>query len=79
MDQIEKFLRKIDKKLALKLMLVLLDIKAGSAQQYDLKKMKGFANLYRIRVGKIRIIFEKLDGGSKVIYIEYRGKAYKNL
>lgn len=77
MDQIEKFLRKINKKLALKIALILKDIGLLKLSPYDLEKMKGFENLYRIRVGKIRIVFQNLKTHGHVVYIEYRGQAYK--
>lgn len=80
MNQIEKFLKKLEKKLALQLAEVLQNIIVLNIKQYDVKKMKGFQDFYRIRVGKIRIIFSK--SGQKhglPIYIEYRGKVYKKL
>ncbi|MDP4008467.1 MAG: hypothetical protein Q8P68_04730 [Candidatus Peregrinibacteria bacterium] len=79
MDQIEKFLRKIEKKLALQLMEILRDIVALKLAEYDVQKMKGVENHYRIRVGKIRIIFLKTSKNGIPIYMEYRGKVYKGL
>ena len=79
MDQIEKFLRRLDKNLALKLALVLHDIVVLKLADYDCKKMKGFDDLFRIRVGKIRIIFKKMKSHGSPVYIEYRGKVYKKL
>lgn len=77
MDQIEKFLRKIEKKLALRLILVLQDIVELKLGTYDVEKLKGLDDHYRIRVGKIRIIFLKTLQKGMPIYIEYRGKVYK--
>ena len=77
MDQIEKFLSKLEKKLAQKIVKVLLDIVALDLKTYDLEKMGGFKDHYRIRVGKIRIIFIKSNEKGLPIYIEYRGSAYK--
>ena len=77
MDQIEKFIRKLNKKLALSLLVVLGDIKALDIQKYDVEKMKGFSDLYRIRIGKIRIIFKKSNNVGVPVYIEYRGRVYK--
>lgn len=80
MNQIEKFLKKLEQKLALQLVEVLQNILILNTKQYDIKKMKGFEDLYRIRIGKIRVIFRKLDKKSgNPIYIEYRGKVYKKL
>lgn len=77
MEQIEKFLRKIEKKLALRLVTALQDIVALKLDNYDIEKLKGFDNHYRIRVGKIRIIFLKSSQKGTPIYIEHRGRAYK--
>lgn len=48
-------------------------------EKYKVEKLKGFKNLYRIRVGKIRIIYT-IDFKRKIIKIEevnFRGKVYK--
>ncbi|MFZ5596502.1 MAG: type II toxin-antitoxin system RelE family toxin [Bacillota bacterium] len=45
----------------------------------DIKPMKGYAGLYRLRLGTIRILF-RIDQQEKVIYIEAigsRGDVYK--
>lgn len=47
---------------------------------YDIDKMGGFENVYRLRVGKTRTFFE-LDIDEREIWIrkcKYRGGAYKN-
>lgn len=77
MDQIEKFIRKLDKVLALKVAKVLLDIVEGRYAMYKPEKMKGHQNLYRIRTGKIRIIYQRNDDAVLPIYIEFRGRVYK--
>ena len=45
---------------------------------YDVKKLKGFENAYRIRVGKYRVVY-KVDWDERkvfVVFIGHRGKAY---
>ena len=44
----------------------------------DVKKLKGYENYYRLRVGDIRIIFEKEDDKIKIIVIDIgnRGQIY---
>lgn len=80
MNQIEKFLKKLGKKQALQLAEVLQNIIVLNIKQYDIKKMKGFENIHRIRMGKIRVIFRKISQKSgSPIYIEYRGKVYKKV
>lgn len=77
MDQIEKFISRLDKALALKIAKVLLDITAGNYKIYKFEKMKGHDDLYRIRIGKIRLICRKAKDFYLPIYIEFRGNAYK--
>lgn len=77
MDQIEKFILKLDRRLAQKMAIALQDIVLLHLGQYDCKKMKGFDDLFRIRIGKIRVIFRKSNKLGIPIYIEYRGRAYK--
>jgi mRNA interferase RelE/StbE len=45
----------------------------------DLSKLKGYDNVYRIRVGDLRIVFEVLWAQRTIIihYIGPRGKAYR--
>ena len=45
----------------------------------DIKKLRGFSNYYRLRVGDYRILFQLLDNGITVIDVLPRGEAYKNL
>ena len=79
MDQIKKFLRKLDKKTALKIAQILTDISLWNIRHYDLEKLTGQKDLFRIRSGKIRVIFCRKDGKGIPIYIEFRGKVYKKL
>jgi len=79
MDRIEKFLRKLEKKMTLQLMQVLTNIVLLKLAKYDVKKMHGHENLFRIRLGKIRIIFKKEDQEGVTIDINFRGEVYKNL
>ncbi|MEK7565480.1 MAG: type II toxin-antitoxin system RelE/ParE family toxin [Patescibacteria group bacterium] len=47
----------------------------------DIKKMRDLENFYRLRVGKIRVIFE-IDQREKIIVIRkigYRGNVYSDL
>ncbi|MFQ6121247.1 MAG: type II toxin-antitoxin system RelE/ParE family toxin [Methanosarcinales archaeon] len=43
----------------------------------DLKKLKGYKNMYRLRVGKYRIIFILMDNKVVLYDIELREKSYK--
>ena len=43
----------------------------------DIKKLRGYENMYRLRVGDFRIIFEKEGGNYHIIKIDNRGNVYK--
>jgi len=43
----------------------------------DARKMTGYKNLYRLRVGKFRILYKMENGGIFVDKIDNRGQAYK--
>lgn len=77
MDQIEKFIKRLDKKLAQLIATILADIVELKLKNYDVKKMKGYKDLFRIRTGNIRIIFKKTEKIGVVVYIDFRNKAYK--
>ncbi len=60
---------------------ILQDIQVNNISLYDTKKLIGYSDMYRIRKGKIRIIYRrkiKEDDSSTniVISIDYRWKAY---
>lgn len=45
----------------------------------DVKKLKGFENEYRLRVGDLRILFSVQDGIICINDIKSRGQIYKRL
>ena len=57
MNKIEKFLSKLSVDERNKIKAVLGKIRALDFKNIDLKKLKGEIDLYRVRVGTIRIIF----------------------
>lgn len=48
---------------------------------FDLKKIEGLEEVYRIRLGKIRVIYEIFWKDRKIFImkVEFRGKAYKGI
>lgn len=64
MDRNEKFIRKLSVKEQQHVMEVISQIMAGNFGGLDVKKLRGFDTLYRVRIGKIRVIFSV---GEKVI------------
>ncbi len=75
-----KFIESLDKKLKSKLEILfkILKINPLPFREYDLKKLKGVENFYRIRIGKIRMIYEikELEHKIYIHFVGYRGKAY---
>ncbi len=75
----EKFLDKIKNKEIL--VSLVKSLKNLSNNPYTGKKLKGFDSLYRIRVGKFRVIY-KIDEEEKVVYvvlIDKRERVYKRV
>jgi len=79
MDRIEKFLKKLTKKMAINTREALKDILKLSLEGYDTEKMKGYKSLYRLRIGKIRIIYINHGDHGEIPDIEFRANVYKNL
>lgn len=77
MDKIEKALLRLNKKERDAVEIVLARIKAGDLAGIDVVKMKGRDDIFRVRKGKIRIIFQK---GAKIqlIAVERRSDTTYN-
>jgi len=43
----------------------------------DVKKLKGIENGYRLRIGNVRVLFEKIGNNITVFKIDNRGDVYK--
>jgi mRNA-degrading endonuclease RelE of RelBE toxin-antitoxin system len=72
MNKIEKFLAKLDAERRGVVLAILLQIRAGDFQGLNLKKLKAVGSLYRVRAGKVRIIFEMDTKGIRVLAIDFR-------
>ena len=68
MDKIDKELQKLSSKERDKIKLVLKKIESGDVKSLDIKKLKDRNNIYRVRPGKIRIIFLK-DSRDRIFII----------
>lgn len=71
--QVEKFIKKQDKPTQIRVIKAVKELPEG-----DVKKLKGYEKFYRLRVGDIRIIFEKKDDEYIIILIDIgnRGQIY---
>lgn len=72
-QQASKFLKKQDTTTKKRIITAINKMPAG-----DIKKLKSRDNIYRLRVGDFRIIFDKYGKVIKIIKIDNRGQAYKD-
>lgn len=70
----EKFIEKQDKDTQKRIIKAISELPEG-----DVKKLKGMDEIYRLRVGDFRILFEKNDKEVTIIVIDIgnRGQVYK--
>ncbi|MCD6514748.1 MAG: type II toxin-antitoxin system RelE/ParE family toxin [Candidatus Odinarchaeota archaeon] len=76
-----KFISQLDKEYKQRIYELIRTIKVAPipARLFDVTKLKGYKNTYRVRLGKMRIIYE-VDWSQNVIiihFVGYRKKAYK--
>ena len=72
MEKIDKFVRKLRLDIARKVLETLRRIRQNDVEHLDVKKLRGNTNEYRVRIGPIRIKFEKIDGLNVITDIENR-------
>ena len=79
MDKIKKLLKKLSPQERKKLKNILTRLNKGDIASFDIKKLKGRRNIFRIRKGNLRIILYKKDNSFKVLTVERRtSKTYRN-
>lgn len=79
MDKIDKFLRKLSKAESTLLIKVIADIIVQRTERYDIKKLKGYRDIYRVRVGSKRIIFRQLLDDIEILDVSLRNeKTYRD-
>lgn len=64
-DKIKKALNKLADKERKQIKIILQDLLAGNYKHYDLKKLKGRDDIFRVRKGRIRIIY-RMDENKKI-------------
>jgi mRNA-degrading endonuclease RelE of RelBE toxin-antitoxin system len=78
-SKIDKFLAKLDAERQEKVLVVLLQIQSGNFENLDIKKLKSFEQVYRVRVGQCRIKFETSKTGINIIDIDFKNdNTYKH-
>jgi mRNA-degrading endonuclease RelE of RelBE toxin-antitoxin system len=72
MDKIQKALNRLTEKEKEAIKSLLLQLKAGDLGNFDLKKLKGRDDIFRVRKGKMRIIFFMKNQEIRLLAIERR-------
>lgn len=72
MDKIRKFLYRLTAKERMIVEHCLRDIIAGRFEKLDVQKLRGYRDIFRVRVGSVRIIFTKHDGECRILEIGRR-------
>lgn len=75
-NEITKFINSLTSKTRARLKKKLIELKINPFRHKDIKKLAGAENLYRFRIGKIRVIFQFKNGVIEIIDIDYRGNIY---
>jgi len=80
MDKIDKALRKFSEKEKRMIKEILERIESQNLDNLDVKKLKTREDIFRVRKGKIRVIFRKTEKETLVLTIERRSeKTYRNI
>lgn len=78
MEKYKKFLAKLPPKLRARLIKAVFQIADGNLKNLDIKIIHSKYGVYRCRVGRLRILFEKTESGNRIMDIGFRGDVYKN-
>lgn len=80
MNETEKLLKKLNSSTRNQIERTLLKIYANQLDGLDIKALKGSKGVYRVRVGRYRIIYRQIAAKNELISIGLRNeKTYKNL
>jgi len=78
MDKIKKALRKLSQKERNRIKEVLKKINQAETRSLDLKKLKGYSDIFRVRKGDLRIIYRQTGKQIFILRIERKKeKTYK--
>jgi mRNA-degrading endonuclease RelE of RelBE toxin-antitoxin system len=78
MDRLEKTILKFSQNERDQAIFIMEMIKINKLDNLDIKKLSGTSDLFRVRKGKIRIVFQKTFNENKIIYVGHRSeKTYK--
>lgn len=75
-DRITKFINSLDQKTKARLKEKLFKVREKPYSTLGVKKLRGYKNRFRFRIGKIRIIYTIKNSKIDIIDIDYRGNIY---
>jgi mRNA-degrading endonuclease RelE of RelBE toxin-antitoxin system len=79
-DKIKKLLAKLSKQERELVKLLILRVKLNDTLGLDIKQLKGHKDLFRVRKGRIRVVYRKSPGTFLILRIDRRNeKTYKDL
>jgi len=79
-DKIKKALKKLTEKERKTMKSILIKIQNGKIQDLDVKKLRGRDDIFRVRKGRVRVVFRKSDESIAILSVERRSdKTYKDL
>jgi mRNA-degrading endonuclease RelE of RelBE toxin-antitoxin system len=79
-DKIKKALAKLSANDREIVKLLILRIKLGDQLGLNISRLKGHTDLYRVKKGRLRIVYRKNSDELKIIKIDHRNeKTYKDL
>lgn len=79
-DKIKKLLAKLSQKERELIKLLILRVKLDDIDGLDIKQLKGHVDLFRVRKGKLRIVYKKNGKEFLILRIDRRNeKTYKDL
>jgi mRNA-degrading endonuclease RelE of RelBE toxin-antitoxin system len=71
-DKNRKLLQKLNASQRSAILEMIRLLKQGQDKDLDIKPLKGYKNLYRVRVGRFRIIFRRTNGVFDIVRIVKR-------
>ena len=73
MEKYKKFLKKLPAPSRIRLIKTLYKIADGGFKGLSVEGLHGNFPVYRCRIGKIRVIFEKSEDGNRIVDAGFRG------
>ncbi len=75
MDKVTKLLKRLSAKEREHLEEVLVMLISGDASSLDIKKLKGVEDIYRVRIGSLRVIFQKRNKNTQILEVSRRDES----